>query len=121
MDSEETGQVLGACFEVYRVMGPGFLESVYQECLSLEFKSRNIPFIPQKQMSLEFKGVILQQTYQADFICFDRIILEIKAMASFVKDHEAQVLNYLRATRVRVGLLVNFGHAQTLQVKRLIV
>ena len=105
---DETHALLGACFAVYKEKGCGFLEAVFQECL--ELSDRNIPFQSHPQLSLEYKGRILKQTYQPDFICYDRVILEIKVVSALADEHRAQLPNYLKATGLRVGLLVNFGH-----------
>lgn len=103
-------EIMGACFEVYKEKGCGFLEAVYQECLELEFNDRGVVFSAQKDLSLNYKGRVLKQTYRPDFICADKVILEIKAVSSLTDEHRAQVHNYLRATGYRLGLLVNFGH-----------
>jgi GxxExxY protein len=117
---EETYALLGACFEVYKGMGCGFLEAVYQECLDLEFGDRNIPFRPQEQLRLTYKDRQLKQTYVPDFICFGKIIVEIKAVSALTDEHRAQVHNYLKATGYRVGLLVNFGHYPKVEHERII-
>lgn len=110
--AEETFRVRGAIFDVHTTMGPGFLEAVYQECLALEFSARGIPFAAQKLLALEYKGRALRQTYAADFVCFDKIVIELKVARVLAPEHRAQVINYLRATGIRVGLLVNFGEAE---------
>lgn len=117
---EEVFSIQGAVFEVSRQMGVGFLEAVYQECLALEFEARGIPFVAGQPLKLDYKGVPLRQTYVPDFVCFDVIIVELKAVRDFVPEHDAQVLNYLRATGLQVGLLVNFGCAPKARVKRLV-
>lgn len=117
---EETGRILGACFEVYKQMGCGFLESVYQECLSVELELLNIPTSAQKEITLCYKGHPLSQTYRPDFLCFEKIVVELEAAAALAGEHEAQVMNYLRATGLKVGLLVNFGHYPGLQFKRIV-
>jgi GxxExxY protein len=109
---EEVFQIQGAVFEVNRVMGRGFLEAVYQECLSLEFAARRIPFSATPQLKLTYKAAQLRQTYVPDFVCFETIIVELKATREIAPEHRAQILNYLRATGLRVGLLVNFGDAK---------
>ena len=114
---EESYKIIGCCFEVYNNLGPGFLESVYQEALSIEFVNNNIPFEEQKELTVFYKGKVLRKKFFADFVCYDQIIIEIKAMAGLAPDHEAQLLNYLKATKKPLGLLVNFG-AETLQRKR---
>jgi GxxExxY protein len=118
--AEEVFQIQGAIFEVNRVMGRGFLEAVYQECLSLEFAARQIPFQETPQLKLAYKATRLRQTYVPDFVCFEAIIVELKATREVAPEHRAQVLNYLRATGLRVGLLVNFGDAKA-TVQRLVL
>jgi len=117
---EETYQVLGACFEVYKDKGCGFLEAVYQECLEIEFELRSIPFQPQAELMLTYKGRPLKQRYIPDFICFGKIIVEIKAVSQLADEHRAQLHNYLRATGQRVGLLVNFGHCPKVEYERIV-
>ncbi len=117
---EESYKVLGACFEVYREKGCGFLEPVYQECLEIEFGLQGVPFLAQKPLPLEYKSHPLRSKYQPDFICYDRIILELKAVQDVTDEHRAQVLNYLKATGLKLGLLVNFGHYPKAQVERIV-
>lgn len=114
----EAFRIRGAAFEVSRVMGHGFLEAVYQECLALEFTTRGIPFRPMPRLRLNYKGALLQQTYAPDFICFDAIIVELKAVAMLSPEHRSQVLNYLKATGLRLGLLINFGAGPKTQIER---
>jgi GxxExxY protein len=116
---DESYAIMGACFEVFKEIGCGFLEAVYQECLEYEFTDRNIPFIAKPPLKLQFKNRQLKTFYQPDFICFDRIVVEIKAMSTLADEHSAQVLNYLNATRMPLGILVNFGHHPKLQYKRI--
>jgi GxxExxY protein len=117
---EESYQLIGACFEVYREKGCGFLEPVYQECMEFELRSRGIPFVAQKPLALEYKGSPLRSTYQPDFICFDKIILELKAVSELAEEHRAQVQNYLKATGLKLGLLVNLGHYPKAQLERIV-
>ena len=117
---EESYAILGACFDVHKEMGPGFLESVYQECLALELASRGVPFIAKPGLLLEYKGQKLNQTYEADFVCFGKIILEIKAVSGLNEVFQAQVLNYLVATKMRLGLLVNFTSYPKLEFERIV-
>ena len=117
---EETYQILGACFEVYNEMGRGFLEPVYQECLELELQLQEIPFESQITLQLEYKGHKLEKKYQPDFICFESVVVEIKAASSLAIDHEAQLLNYMTAGGFEVGLLINFGHYPKLEYTRLV-
>lgn len=106
---EECYQIQGAVFDVYREMGCGFLEAVYQECLERELMARGIPFVTQPELTLNYKGESLKQTYKPDFICFGKIILELKAVKEIAPEHKAQVINHLKATGIKLGLLVNFG------------
>lgn len=118
--ANETGAIINACFEVHNHLGHGFLEPVYQEALMIEFINRQIPFQKEKKLDVYYKGKKLDKYYIADFTCFDKIILEIKAVDGLIDEHIAQVLNYLRATDLRLGLLVNFGTPKV-QTKRVIL
>ena len=117
----ETYAIRGAIFEVYREMGCGFLEAVYQECLEKEFHNRKILFEAQKALQLKYKGMALKQIYKPDFICYGKIIVELKAVKDVNPEHRAQVFNYLKATGLRLGLLVNFGHYPKATVERIIL
>ena len=117
---EESYAIIGACFEVYNEMGCGFVEPVYQECLEMELDLRVIPFRPQAELELSYKGRRLEQKYKPDFICFGKIILEIKAVSQLADEHRAQVHNYLKATGYKLGLLVNFGHYPKLEYERIV-
>ena len=117
---KESYAILGACFEVYKDKGYGFLESVYQECLSIELSLCGIPFQEQVGLHLNYKGHRLRKTYEPDFVCFDKIIVEIKAVSSLDDAHRAQLHNYLKATGLRLGLLINFGHHPKLEHERII-
>ena len=117
---EETYKLLGACFEVYKDKGCGFLEAVYQECLEIELGFQQLPFLPQSELQLTYKGKILKQRYVPDFLCFDKIILEIKAVSKLADEHRAQVHNYLKATGYKVGMLVNFGHYPKVEHERIV-
>jgi GxxExxY protein len=116
---EESYQIMGACFEVYKEKGCGFLEAVFQECLEFEFGDRGMNYIAHPVLTLDYKGRILRQTYAPDFICDGKIVLEIKAVSKLADEHRAQVHNYLRATRHRLGLLANFGHYPKLEYERI--
>jgi GxxExxY protein len=118
---QETHRILGACFEVYKEKGSGFVEPVYQECLELELASQNIEFLPRHEIRLSYKCHMLRQTYRADVICFGKVIVELKAVSALVDEHRAQVMNYLRATGLKVGLLVNFGHYPGVQHERFVL
>ena len=115
---DEAYAIQGACFEVYKTLGSGFLEAVYQEALAQEFRLQNIPFAEQCELKLQYKNIPLHQTYKPDFICFNKIIVEIKAVSTLAPEHEAQLLNYLKITNMRLGLLVNFGHYPKVEIKR---
>ena len=119
--ADEVFRIQGAIFEVNRAMGAGFLEAVYQECLALEFSARNIPFVGQPPLAIEYKGQRLRQTYCPDFVCFDAIVVELKHCREIGAQHRAQVLNYLRATGLKLGLLVNFGAPSRATVQRLVL
>ena len=119
--ADEMYAILGACFEVYKRMGCGFLEAVYQECLALEFQYRDIPYVAQQQLRLTYREMELKQRYVPDFVCYDKIILEIKAIREMGGDHYAQLLNYLHGTEMLVGLLANFGHYPKLEYKRMVI
>jgi GxxExxY protein len=115
-----TFQIIGACMEVHKQLGSGFLEPVYQEALAMEFKEREIPFEKEKLINIYYKNKLLDKTYSADFICYDKIVVELKAISSLTDVHESQLLNYLKATGFEIGLLVNFG-ARSLEHKRMIL
>ena len=110
---------MGACFEVYRTMGCGFLEAVYQECLEIELAERGIPFTPQVQLPVMYKGRTLKQFYKADLVCYDKIVLEVKAVSQLVDEHRAQMLNYLRATGLGLGILLNFCSRREIEYERI--
>jgi len=116
---DETYLIRGAVFEVYKEMGCGFLEPVYQECLENELTRRNVPFVAQGELRLSYKGELLIQAYKPDFICFEKIIVEIKAVKEIAPEHKAQLINYLKATRLRIGLLVNFGNYPQAEIVRM--
>jgi GxxExxY protein len=117
---DEAYKIVGACFEVYNEQGCGFVEPVYQECLEIELGLQEIPFQAQRQLQLSYKGRQLKQIYIPDFICFDQIIVEIKAVSKLCDEHRAQVHNYLKATGFRLGLLINFGHHPKLEYERIV-
>lgn len=118
---QETYAIRGAVFEVYRELGCGFLEAVYQECLEKELSSQKIPFVSQPELNLNYKGNQLQQTYKPDLICYNQIILELKAAKEIAPEHKAQVINYLKATNLKIGLLINFGSHPKVQIERLVL
>lgn len=116
---EESYKIIGACFEVYNQQGFGFTEPVYQECLEVEFELQKIPNVSQPKIPLQYKGRILEQFFRPDFICFDKIIVEIKSVSALTDAHISQTLNYLNATKFDLALLVNFGEYPKLSYKRL--
>jgi len=117
---QESYRIVGACFEVYNEKGSGFLEAVYQECLEIEFEFHGLPFFPQQQLTLSYKQKPLKSVYIPDFICFESVIVEIKAVSELTGEHEAQVHNYLKATGFKLGLLVNFGKHPDLEYRRIV-
>ena len=118
---DESYEIIGACFEVYKEKGNGFVEPVYQECLEMEFGLQGVPFSAQERLRLSYKGQELKQRYIPDFMCYEKIIVELKAVTQLTDEHRAQVLNYLKATGYRLGLLVNFGHHPKLEYERIIL
>ena len=117
---DESYAILGACFEVYKEKGCGFLEAVYQECLEIELALRNIPFRARTELSLEYKGKTLKQKYIPDVICYEKIIVELKSIKKLTNKHRAQVHNYLKATGMKLGLLVNFAHYPKVEYERIV-
>ncbi len=118
MLEDETYMIRGSVFDVYKEMGSGFLEAIYQECLEKEFTIRKVPFAAQPELKLCYKGEILQQTYRPDFICYEKIVLEIKAVKNIAPEHKAQIINYLKATNLQLGLLINFCSHPKVQIER---
>ena len=116
---QQTYEIIGAAMEVHRQLGHGFLETVYQEALSIEFAARGLPFQREVELPVFYKSQSLRCSYRADFICFETVLVELKALAHMSTIHEAQVLNYLKATGLHRALLINFG-APSLEHKRLI-
>jgi GxxExxY protein len=117
---DESYLIRGAVFEVYREMGCGFLEAVYQECLQREFCKQGIQFVSQAELTLFYKQEKLQQIYKADFICYGKIIVELKAAKELTNEHRAQLHNYLKATGISLGFLVNFGHYPKAIIERVV-
>jgi GxxExxY protein len=117
---DETYRIIGACFEVYKEKGCGFLEAVYQECLEIELELQGIPFVARKPLPLEYKGRPLRQVYVPDLLCFGSVVVELKAVSTLTDEHRAQVINYLHATGYEVGLLINFGHYPKIEFERLV-
>ena len=115
---DEVYAIIGAAMEVHSQLGPGFLEAVYQEALEIEFQSRNMPHLAQRELRVFYKGRMLNKFYIADFSCYEGIMVEIKAQKQLTEIDEAQILNQLKATRSRVGVLINFGSKGKLEWQR---
>lgn len=115
---EETYAIRGACFEVYKEKGNGYLEEVYQECLEIELEMQDIPFVAQPGLALTYKGRPMKKKYVPDFIVYGQVIVELKVVEALHDKHRAQILNYLNATGLKVGLLVNFGHFPRVEIER---
>ncbi|MBB5034505.1 GxxExxY protein [Prosthecobacter vanneervenii] len=115
---DESFRIRGACFEVYKEKGGGFTEPIYQECLEAELELQGIPFDAQQQFPLLYKGRRLHHTFIPDLVCFDKIIIELKAVPHLTDEHRAQVINYLKATDMKLGLFINFGHHPKVQIER---
>jgi GxxExxY protein len=115
---DETYRIRGAAFHVYRAMGPGFLESIYEECLAIEFKKRGMPFERQHGLRVSYEGQELPQRFVADFVCFETVLIEIKAVRALAREHRAQIFNYLRCTGATVGLLLNFCSSPKMEIER---
>lgn len=114
---KETYNIIGAAMEVHKTLGMGFLESVYQEAMEVEMAKRSIPFVSQKRIQIQYKDVLLNQYYIADLFCYDKIIVELKAVSTILPEHEAQIINYIHATGIKLGMLLNFGE-ESLYFKR---
>jgi GxxExxY protein len=119
LKDERTYKIIGAAMEVHKQLGSGFLEAVYQEALEKEMESRGIPFQAQPELKIFYKGEPLRKTYQPDLLCFEKIIVEIKALSNLTGTEEAQVINYLKASGLTLGLLINFG-SKSMAHKRLV-
>jgi GxxExxY protein len=118
--AEEVYAIVGAAMEVHGELGAGFLEAIYQEALGLEMTSRGIPFFSQVPLRVRYKGTTLMKEYIADFLCYEQIIVEIKSMKELTEREEKQLVNYLKATGMKVGVLINFGDPGRLDWTRLI-
>ena len=118
---EESYKIVGAAFRVYNELGHGFLEAVYQEALEIEFKRRGIPYEREKELRISYDGVELRQTYKADFVCYGKIVVELKALTEINDAHRSQVFNYLHASGFKLGMLINFGCPGGLEKERVIL
>lgn len=118
---EESYKIVGAAFEVYNKLGHGFLEAVYQEALEIEFQRQGIPYEREKELKILYDDVELKQTYKADFVCYDKIIVELKAVSALEDAHRSQVYNYLHATGFKLGILLNFGKSGGLEKERIVL
>lgn len=118
---EESYKIVGAAFEVYNKLGHGFLEAVYQEALEIEFQRQGIPYEREKELKISYDGIELNQTYKADFVCFEKIIVELKAVSALEDAHRSQVYNYLHATGFKLGILLNFGKSGGLEKERIVL
>ncbi len=119
MKDQRTYKIIGAALEVHKELGCWFLEAVYQEALEREFLGQKIPYQAQSVVQIAYKGKPLNKTYQPDFVCYEEIIVEIKALSCLTGLEEAQLINYLKATKLKTGLLINFGN-KSLEYKRLV-
>ena len=117
---EENYKIVGICMEVHRVLGGGLSEIIYKDALEYEFRQRGIPFQREKEYPVQYKDITLPHKFYADFVVYDNIILEVKSVSDLVEKHVSQTLNYVKLTKGRLGILVNFGN-ESLQHKRLIV
>ncbi len=114
----ESYNIIGAAMYVYNVLGSGFVEPIYQEALEIEFQRRGIPYVREKEVDVYYDGILLKKKFQPDFICYDEIIVELKAVMELDDLNRVQVYNYLRATHFKLGLLINFGHPDGLEYER---
>ncbi|MCB0282657.1 MAG: GxxExxY protein [Calditrichae bacterium] len=117
---EEVFNIIGAAIDVHKHLGSGFLEAVYEEALSIESRERKIPFQTQKELAVFYKGKKLSKCYYADFVAYDKIIVELKCIPRLTSKEEAQIINYLKVTGLKLGILINFGSVNKLEWKRFI-
>ena len=118
---EESYKIVGAAFKVYNTLGHGFLEAVYQEAFEIELQKQGIPYEREKELRILYDGVLLKQTYKADFVCYGKIIVELKAVSAIDGTHRSQVHNYLHATGYKLGILLNFGCPDELENERIVI
>lgn len=116
---EETYKLIGVAMEIHRILGKGFSEVVYKDAFEYELKTQNIPYHREKEFVINYKGTVLSHKFYADFVVFDKIILEVKCKKGILEEHYAQVINYLAISKLEVGLLVNF-HEKSLEHKRIV-
>ena len=117
----ESYAIRGAAMKVYEILGHGFVESVYQEALEIEFRRRNIPYMREVEIEVYYDGVLLEKKFRADFVCYDSIIVELKAVSELDEGNLLQLSNYLKATHLRLGLLINFGNMSGVEIERWII
>ncbi len=117
---KESYKIIGACISVHKELGCGFLEAVYKEALAIEFRNFGILFEQETSLDIYFRSIKLNKKYIVDFICYDKIILELKALSKTTTEHESQLLNYLKATELKLGILINFGE-KSLKYKRFVL
>ena len=116
---DESYKIRGALFAVHNELGCGFLERVYQDALEVEFRLRNIPYEREKSIQIVYKGEPLGEPYRADFVCYGKVIIELKSVSGILDVHRAQIINYLKATKMKLGFLVNFGE-ESLNIERIV-
>ena len=114
----ESYAIRGAAMKVYEILGHGFVEPVYQEALEIEFRRRNIPYKREVEIEVYYDGVLLEKKFRADFVCYDSIIVELKAVSELDEGNLLQLCNYLKATHLRLGLLINFGNMSGMEIER---
>ena len=117
---QKSYKIIGACIEVHKELGSGFLEGVYQEALEMEFENLGIPFDREKELLIYYKNRKLQKRYKSDFICYNQIIIELKAINQLTSEHELHIINYLKVTNLKIGFLFNFGE-KSLKYKRFVL
>ena len=118
---QESYDIIGAALRVYNNLGSGFLEAVYQEALAIEFDKSGIPYEQEKELKILYNGIELKQSYKTDFLCYHSIVVELKAVSLLEQCHKSQVLNYLHATKSKLGILINFGNHQRLDYQRIVL
>jgi GxxExxY protein len=117
---EESYKIIGLCMEVHRILGKGFAENIYKDALEFEFNKNKIPYEREKQYDVKYKDAVLPHKYFADFVVFDKIILEIKCGKAIIEQHAKQTLNYIAAAKIKLGMIINFGE-DSLTYKRIVL